>query len=387
MMYPHISIIILNWNGWRDTIECLESVYQLDYPYYDVIVVDNGSKDESIQRIKEYCEGKIKVNSRFIKYNSINKPIKIFEVKDEDARKGKFKYSLYRKYEPNRRLILIKNRENYGFSGGNNIGIKFALEVLDPDYILLLNNDTVVHRNFLKTAISIAKMNEKIGMISTKILFYDNPRIINSVGTIIFKDGSAAHLGGRELDNGQYNRIFETFAPCAAAAFYRKEMLKEIGLFDEDLFLYMEDVDLGWRARLMGWKCFYSPNSIVYHKHSVSSGKYSRFKLYYIERNRLLVLIKNYPIKYLILFPIYNLHKYIVLLLSKSCNQDISNYNQLGILPIFTTIARAWIDAIRHTPKFILKRHQIMKQKRVNSTEIDKWFRKFSKSLFEVVCK
>lgn len=383
----HVSIIILNWNGWKDTIECLESVYQITYPNYDVIVVDNGSKDKSVQRIKEYCEGKIRVESRFFKYNPNNKPIKVFEVSEEDARKGKFNYSLYRKYEPNRRLILIKNRDNYGFAGGNNVGIKFALSVLNPDYVLLLNNDTVVDKNFLNSAVNIAENDEKIGMVSTKLLFYDNSRMINSVGTIIFKDGSAAHLGGEELDVGQYNVVFETFAPCAAAALYRKEMLNEIGLFDEDLFVYMEDVDLGWRARLAGWSCFYSPNSVVYHKHSVSSGKHSKFKLYQIERNRLLVLLKNYPIKYLILFPIFNLYRYFVLFISRNCNSNISNYQKLGMVSIFVTLIKAWADVIKYFPKFLSKRTQIRRIKRVNDKDINRWFKKFSKNLLEIVCK
>ena len=109
--------------------------YRITYPNYDVIVVDNGSRDDSVRRIKEYCEGKIEVNSKFFKYDPSNKPIKVFEISEDEARKGRFDRPLYEKFDPDRRLILIKNKDNYGFAGGNNVGIKFALSVLNPKYI------------------------------------------------------------------------------------------------------------------------------------------------------------------------------------------------------------------------------------------------------------
>ncbi|WP_370520470.1 glycosyltransferase family 2 protein [Thermococcus sp. LS2] len=98
-MFPRVSIIILNWNGWRDTIECLESLYRITYLNYDVIVIDNGSRDNSIQKIREYCEGKIKVNSEFFKYSPYNKPIRVFEISEDEAKQGKFDRSLYEKFE------------------------------------------------------------------------------------------------------------------------------------------------------------------------------------------------------------------------------------------------------------------------------------------------
>ncbi|ACJ17344.1 glycosyltransferase family protein [Thermococcus onnurineus NA1] len=110
MRSPRISIIILNWNGWRDTIECLESLYRITYPNYDVIVVDNASQDDSIEKIKEYAEGKIEVNLKFFKYNPNNKPIKVFEVSEDEARQGKFNRPLYEKFDVDRRMILIKKQ-------------------------------------------------------------------------------------------------------------------------------------------------------------------------------------------------------------------------------------------------------------------------------------
>ena len=117
-MNPKVSIIILNWNGWEDTIECLESLYQIIYPNYDAIVVDNGSEDDSIKKIKEYCEGKIKVKSKFFEYSSENKPIKIIEYTREEAEAGEGKEEELENVPSNRKIVLIRNDKNYGFAGG-----------------------------------------------------------------------------------------------------------------------------------------------------------------------------------------------------------------------------------------------------------------------------
>jgi len=122
-MNPKVSIIILNWNGWKDTIECLESLYQITYPNYDVILVDNGSEDESIEKIKEYCEGKIMVESKFFKYDPSNKPIKIIEYTREEAEGGGGKEKKITNLPSDKKMILIKNEKNYGFAEGNNVGL------------------------------------------------------------------------------------------------------------------------------------------------------------------------------------------------------------------------------------------------------------------------
>lgn len=121
-MTPRVSIIILNWNGWKDTIECLESLYQITYQNYDVIVVDNGSEDESLEMIREYCQGKIKVESKFFEYSGENKPIKIVEYAREEAESGGGKEKEIEGLPSNRKLVIIKNEKNYGFAGDNNIG-------------------------------------------------------------------------------------------------------------------------------------------------------------------------------------------------------------------------------------------------------------------------
>jgi GT2 family glycosyltransferase len=135
MNYPHVSIIILNWNGSEDTVECLESVYKIKYPNYNIILLDNASNDESLEKIRGYLEGKIKVKSPFFEY-ARNKPLKFREYLKNEIESLKNRDNHYL----NKELILIKNDKNYGFTEGNNIGIRYALNTLNSDYILLLNN-------------------------------------------------------------------------------------------------------------------------------------------------------------------------------------------------------------------------------------------------------
>jgi len=141
-MNPKVAIIILNWYGWKDTIECLESIYQIDYPKYDIIVIDNGSEDESIEKIKQYCNGKLDVKSDFFTNSTKNKPIKIFEYNRKDIETA-LKEKEIENLPSNRKIILIKNEDNYGFAEGNNIGMRYAIKSLNPDYILLLNNTRI----------------------------------------------------------------------------------------------------------------------------------------------------------------------------------------------------------------------------------------------------
>lgn len=281
-MNPKISIIILNWNGWEDTVECLESLYQIDYPDYDVIIVDNDSKDNSIDKIKDYCEGRLKVESSFFEYNSKNKPITILE----STKAGKAKLSEFFKLSSNRKLVLIENDENYGFAKGNNIGMKYALTNLDPDYILLLNNDTVVHKQFLKELAWCGDNNSKIAAIQSAIYYYNDKDRIQSLG------------GKLNIFTGIEYNLKESSVECdrliGAAMLIRVSALKKIGFIDERYFLYMEETDWCYTARKNGFKLGGCGKSKVWHKiYSSSGGKSSPILNYYWTRNMVLFYIKN----------------------------------------------------------------------------------------------
>lgn len=295
--YPRVSITILNWNGWKDTIACLESLYQINYPNYNVIVVDNGSKDESIKKIREYCEGKIKIESKFFKYSDENKPIKIIEYSKEETEVGVEKENEIDDLPSSKRMILIKNENNYGFAEGNNIAIRYALKALNPDYILLLNNDTVLDVNFLNELTISCESDELIAISQSKIIRFDGE--IDNAGMLCDIYGSTKGRGSFKRDDDPRNQDDNFFYPSGACMLIRTKLIKDGEIFDDFLFAYHEDVDLGWQVRLQDYKIAYVPNSICYHKGS-SSLKNSPQKLYYIWRNRIRVLIKNYEVKNLI---------------------------------------------------------------------------------------
>jgi GT2 family glycosyltransferase len=148
-MNSRVSIVILNWNGWRDTIECLESLYRISYPNYDVILLDNGSNDGSLKEIRDYLDSGGTLVSKLVDYSAGNKPIMVLVYTADEAELGGGREGEIADLPPDRRLVFIRNDQNCGFEQGNNIGVRYAIKALDPDYILLLNNDTVVDIDFL----------------------------------------------------------------------------------------------------------------------------------------------------------------------------------------------------------------------------------------------
>jgi len=296
---PRISIIILNWNGWEDTIECLESVYQIKYPNYDVIVIDNGSENESIEKIKEYAEGKLLLESSFFKYSHENKPIRVTEYSQEEAElvmKGD-RHNL--DLPSNKCLILISNPANYGFAEGNNIGIRYCLTNHNPDYILLLNNDTVVEKSFLDNLIPSLSCNDhNIGIFGPKIYYYDydgRKDVIWSAGGFFnMWSGIRTTRYYRSIDCDDASYPTNVDFVSGAALLIHRDVVKTIGLLDPDYFTYTEDVDLCCRAKKNGYHIEYLPSSVIWHKVSMSTGaENSAFSQYLIVRNSVLFMRKN----------------------------------------------------------------------------------------------
>jgi len=365
---PEVSIIILNWNGWKYTIDCLESLFQINYPNYSVIVVDNDSKDNSISKIKKYCNGTIPVNSKYFSFTKSNKPISIMPISTKELFKKGKKTLEKTNIELPKKLILIENNKNYGFAGGNNIASKFVLKNLDSKYILLLNNDTIVDKNFLLEMVKVAETKNNIGSVQSKIVSIDNPKIIDAIGVSIDKWGNAFQIGYDENDNGQYKEDIEIFGACAAAALYKREMLEEIGTLDNDFFAYYEDVDLSWRAQLYGWKTYYSHKSIVYHKHSASGGK---IKHYYLTRNSIFYLVKNASLKLLfrgLLMRLLKLPYYLINI------RDLSGNGLPGKF-IRKLRVKGELDVFKFLMKMLRKRKTIMKNKKVSQNVVEKWIK------------
>lgn len=306
---PNVSIILLNWNGWKDTVECLESLYQITYPNYRVIVVDNHSGDDSLQKIREYCQGNIEVNSAFITYDRGNKPLKLVEYDESDGEYEKGD----RKIEPsNKTLVLIKSKVNHGFSGGNNIGIRYALGNCDPKYVLLLNNDTVVDKDFLNGMVETSEKDEKIAACGPKILFYDmdgNTDVVAFLGGKIdwSRYPGYFHLGEYFTDNPEYMTGTMESDWLTGTAIMLRTGAMPMSYLDERYFFGCEDVDLCIRLTNTGYRVVTAMDSRIWHKCAVSRRK--RFKNILAEILRdtgtNLRFLKIYNEKYYFYLPIY----------------------------------------------------------------------------------
>ena len=297
MIYPRVGVLILNWNGWNDTIECLESLFQIEYPNYFVILIDNGSKDNSIANIEQYLREKQENTQQ-----EGHIPFKQYLHKDGksiETRIGDMSESPY--------LILIKNERNYGFAEGNNIGIRYLLDKTDVDYILLLNNDTVVNKCFLDKLINISEESIGYGFLGPKTYRYvssNNNNVIDFAGGIVnLWIGKSFHIGINEIDKGQYNTKMEVDFVEGSCLLLKREVLEDIGLLDPEYFAYWEEVDLCLRGIKSGYRSIYVPDSIIWHK--VSSSADSQTKIYYMTRNRFMFMKKNASFAQILVFFAY----------------------------------------------------------------------------------
>jgi GT2 family glycosyltransferase len=231
--FPLVYVIVLSWNGKNDTLECLASLRQLTYPNARIVVVDNASSDGT-----------------------------------GDALRSAF---------PN--IELIVNNSNLRFAGGNNVGIRRALE-RGAEYVLMLNNDTVVDPKFLSRLVEAAQSNKQIGIVGPKICYFDDPRRIWFAGGLIkWWRGRVAHIGIREVDNGGYDATTEVDYITGCCMLIKREVIETIGMLDERYYIYGEDVDLCIRASQSGYESLYVPSSRVWHKLSASTkGHLSWFK-------------------------------------------------------------------------------------------------------------
>ena len=336
-----ISVIILNYNGKDYIEECLDSVLDQTYEPLEIIVLDNASNDSSLEILKEKYSSKIK---------------------------------------------LIESNTNLGFAGGNNL----ALDYTKGEFIALLNNDAVADRRWIEEFMSaVNRCDGTFGMWASKILFYDDREIIDTAGHLIYPDGLNRGRGKGEKDKGQYDKEEEVFFPSGCAAIYRKEMLDIIGFFDPDFFAYGDDTDLGMKARIAGWKCIYVPKSVVYHHSSAASGKYSPLKAYLVERNRLWVLIKYFPLRYILLSPFYTGLRWILQLYGALTGKGAAGRftEQYSLWKLISVLLRACFDAIRGSLKMIRKRLALNKIKKTSRRDFSLWIKRYRISAKEIALR
>jgi len=313
--FSKVAILILNWNGWKDTIECLESVFRISYPNYQVVVIDNASTDGSMEKIKAWAEGKQEVLTPepthplyHLSHPPVKKPILYIEYNRKEAEAGgnpELENSLminsktHLQANPNNSvnpttkypLILIQTGANLGFAGGNNVGIRYTLAKGDCDYVLLLNNDTVMDKNFLIKLVSIAEKDTKIGIVSPKIYYYDDPKRVEYAGAKIgwYRGMKTIPKYRNKLDIEISFGNYETQCPNGACMLIKKDVFQEIGIFNDALFLLGEEPEFAARASRAGFIVMVNFDSKIWHKIGFSRGSQDSPSAwyYYHIRNRL----------------------------------------------------------------------------------------------------
>lgn len=240
---PRVSVIIPNWNGLRWLRPCLDSLRRQTYRNFEVIVVDNASTDGSVETLaQEYPE-----------------------------------------------VRVVRMERNLGYAGGCNAGFRAAR----GEILVVLNNDTEADAGWLAALVEALDRHPEVGAAASRVMIYDRPHLLNAAGDLYRRDGTADSRGVWQPYGPPYDRETYVFGASGAAAAYRRQMLEEVGLFEECFFMYYEDVDLAWRAQKAGWKCLYVPEAVIYHHLSATGG--GKTASYYVGRNSLWVLVRHYP--------------------------------------------------------------------------------------------
>jgi GT2 family glycosyltransferase len=323
-----ISVVVVTWNR-RDLLRsCLQSLtrQKLEQPF-EVIVVDNGSDDGSPEMaLREFSEN------------------------------------------PAFRLKLIRNQVNRGFCAGNNQG--FAASA--SEFVALLNNDAEAEPDWLSTLVRAFDGRAEIGMAASKILVYEDPRRIDKAGHLIYPDGQNRGRGTGELDAGQYDRIEEVLWPDGCAAMYRRELLDQIGGFDEDFFAYADDAELGLRARIAGWTCLYMPAARVRHHRGATLGVRSERRLVLIERNRVLLAAKLFPWSLLWLNGGYYLIRLTAGLWAAATHKgEVGRFPGLsGKFRAAFSLLKGDLAALPLLPKMLAKRRSVHRIRKLSSREV-----------------
>ena len=257
---PSVAIVILNYNGWRYTVECLESLGHLDYPRWWVVLVDNGSNDDSVEQLRAWARGEVRVEGPYVKEPGWRKPVPIAEYDGEPPESGGGE-------ESEAPIVLIRLADNRGFAGGNNVAIRYALR-RGADWTWLLNNDTVVAPESLREMLKAGQSDPQIAVVGCKLLYYDRPDIIQAAGggRFYFWLGISRHYGWNRKDDGRWDRAFEPHYVTGASMLVRDRSWWDVGYFDDSFFFYGEEVEWHLRARRRGWSMRYVPSAIVYHR-------------------------------------------------------------------------------------------------------------------------
>jgi GT2 family glycosyltransferase len=246
---PSVAVIVLNWNGTNDTLECLASLMHVDYPRCEIVVVDNGSRPSPRERIAQ-------------EFPTVS---------------------------------YVEAGLNLGYAGGNNVGIRYAL-ARGHDYVFVLNNDTTVDAGFLKAAVAVAETDPRIAVVGIKILSFEDPsRVWVAYGKLIYRKGLVRLIGFDEANDGRFDTQRDVEWVAGTGFLLRRSALEQVGLFDEEFFAYHEDVDWCTAAREQGWRVVYAPSASIFHKgHRSTGGKgFVNPRQYMVARSTVLFVRKH----------------------------------------------------------------------------------------------
>ncbi len=338
---PLVSVVIVNWNGREWLPGCLASIRSQTLRDLEVVVIDNGSSDGSEKAL------------------------------EQAAAAGE--------------LRLIRNEKNRGFCAANNQGIETARGRL----VALLNNDAEAHPDWLAELVKAIDAEPTLGMAASKILRYDDRSRIDKVGHLIYPDGQNRGRGAGEVDRGQYDQLQDTAWPDGCAALYRKQMLDEIGGFDEDFFAYADDAELGLRGRLAGWGAVYAPRAIAYHRVGSSLGRYSKRRLFLIERNRLWLVAKLFPLRLWPAAPVFFALRAAATALSarKGVGEAGAARGEIGTLGLLQCLVSANIAALAGLPRMLAKRRALKRVRRLNGAAAAALLRRYRIPLADLVSR
>ena len=339
---PVVTIVVVNWNGISFLKDCLDSIEKQTWKNREFILVDNGSSDGSTGLIRSWTER-----------------------------------------VPNAHAILLPR--NTGFCEANNLAFSKAR----GEWIALLNSDAFAEPNWVEELLRYGDPDRKIGMLGGKILFVEPEGVIDKAGHLIYWDGQNRGRGTMETDAGQYDRAEEILWPDACAAIYHRRVFEETGGFDESFFAFGDDADLGMRARLLGWKAWYVPAAVVHHRHSATAGPYSPLKIMLVERNRLLLAIKNFSLPLLIANPYWSVRRFLWHAYAGSkgrgaAGQLLANQGWGRSLLI---LAWAHLSMARRLPSALRKRWKIQRTKRLSAREVTDLLRRFQIDLRQLTLR
>jgi GT2 family glycosyltransferase len=337
---PLVSAIVVNWNGGAMLLDALASLFAQTWPALEVILVDNASTDGSAEEAK-----------------------RTFGC----------------------RLKIVQNATNTGFAGGNNAGFRAA----SGEWMFLLNSDAICDPDAIGGLMRFVADKPTAGQLACRVVQMDQPHYFDSTGLLLYPDGIARTRGWQEKDIGQYDRPEEVLAPHGCACALRKPMLDSIGLFDEDFFCYFEDLDLGVRGQLAGWKCWYVPDARVRHRKSSTAGNYSVFKAYHVERNRFYCMWKWMPRFLLFVSPLFTLNRYAMQAYAAYTHQGLSAdfVKEYSVARLFVLLIQARVAALFRLPRMLRKRRQIRDARTITVREWYDLISRFKLDAIELALK